>query len=220
MKKKILTPLRFYHDKNMLYIYYDYLKMFSHLDIIAIPLINQKTLNYLAHYCDGLLLTGGLDIDPSYYHQPLHPKTKIEQPELEKQEFTLIKLFAKQKKPILGICRGLQTINVAFNGTLFQDISPNHLQPNKHGYCHFVTTTKDTLIQKYLGTHFLTNSFHHQAIDKLADNFKISAISDDFVIEAIEKDNIIAFQWHPEKNDDKIKKAIIKLFDDLLEAKR
>lgn len=220
MKKKILTPLRFYHDKNMLYIYYDYLKMFSHLDIIAIPLINQKTLNYLAHYCDGLLLTGGLDIDPSYYHQPLHPKTKIEQPELEKQEFELIKLFSKQKKPILGICRGLQTINVAFNGTLFQDISPNHLQPNKHGYCHFVTTTKDTLIQKYLGFHFLTNSFHHQAIDKLADNFKISAISDDFVIEAIEKDNIIAFQWHPEKNDDKIKKAIIKLFDDLLEAKR
>lgn len=194
--------------------------MFSHLDIIAIPLIYQKTLNYLAHYCDGLLLTGGLDIDPSYYHQPLHPKTKIEQPELEKQEFELIKLFSKQKKPILGICRGLQTINVAFNGTLFQDISPNHLQPNKHGYCHFVTTTKDTLIQKYLGFHFLTNSFHHQAIDKLADNFKISALSDDFVIEAIEKDNIIAFQWHPEKNDDKIKKAVIKLFDDLLEAKR
>ena len=66
----------------------------------------------------------------------------------------------------------------------------------------------------------MTNSFHHQAINKLADGFTISAISDDNVIEAIEKDNIIGIQWHPEKINDKIQQGIIKLFNDLLEEKR
>ena len=66
----------------------------------------------------------------------------------------------------------------------------------------------------------MTNSFHHQAINKLADGFTVSAISDDNVIEAIEKDNIIGIQWHPEKINDKIQQGIIKLFDDLLEEKR
>ena len=66
----------------------------------------------------------------------------------------------------------------------------------------------------------MTNSFHHQAINKLADGFTISAISDDNVIEAIEKDNIIAVQWHPEKNHDKIQAGLIKLYKELLEEEK
>lgn len=219
MSKKILTPLRSYSDKNILYIYHNYLKMFAHLDIIMIASINKNTLSFLTDNCDGLLLTGGADIDPNYYHEDLHPKTKKELAFLEQLEFDLIRSFNQQNKPILGICRGIQTINVAFNGTLYQDID-HHLQKDITGYRHLVKTKKNTLLEKYLGKKFMTNSFHHQAINKLADGFTISALSDDGVIEAIEKDNIIGIQWHPEKINDKIKQGIIKLFDDLLEEKR
>ena len=219
MSKKILAPLRSYSDKNVLYIYHNYLKMFVHLDIIMVASISKNTLSFLTDNCDGLLLTGGVDIDPSYYHEDLHPKTKKELAFLEQLEFDLIKSFSLQNKPILGICRGIQTINVAFNGTLYQDID-QHVQKEITGYHHLVKAKKNTLLEKYLGKKFMTNSFHHQAINKLADDFTISAISDDNVIEAIEKDNIIGIQWHPEKINDKIQQGIIKLFDDLLEEKR
>ena len=193
--------------------------MFVHLDIIMVASISKNTLSFLTDNCDGLLLTGGVDIDPSYYHEDLHPKTKKELAFLEQLEFDLIKSFSLQNKPILGICRGIQTINVAFNGTLYQDID-QHVQKEITGYHHLVRAKKNTLLEKYLGKKFMTNSFHHQAINKLADGFTISAISDDNVIEAIEKDNIIGIQWHPEKINDKIQQGIIKLFDDLLEEKR
>ena len=105
MSKKILAPLRSYSDKNVLYIYHNYLKMFVHLDIIMVASICKNTLSFLTDNCDGLLLTGGVDIDPSYYHENLHPKTKKELTFLEQLEFDLIKSFSLQNKPILGICR-------------------------------------------------------------------------------------------------------------------
>ena len=141
MSKKILAPLRSYSDKNVLYIYHNYLKMFVHLDIIMVASISKNTLSFLTDNCDGLLLTGGVDIDPSYYHEDLHPKTKKELAFLEQLEFDLIKSFSLQNKPILGICRGIQTINVAFNGTLYQDID-QHVQKEITGYHHLVKTKK------------------------------------------------------------------------------
>lgn len=223
MSYKILAPLRSYSTRRVLYIYNEYIEMFrnANLDIITIGPCSNQTLQFLTANCDGLLLTGGFDIDPVYYHASLHPKTKKELYQLEELEFTLIKMFSQQNKPILGICRGLQTINVAFGGTLIQDLEPNlHMQEEMTGYLHQVTTLDGTLLNKYLDKQFMTNSFHHQAIDIVAREFIVSATSPDNVIEGIEKDNIIAVQWHPEKNSDKIQAGILKLFKDLLEEKR
>ncbi|WP_285945393.1 gamma-glutamyl-gamma-aminobutyrate hydrolase family protein, partial [Thomasclavelia cocleata] len=84
---------------------------------------------------------------------------------------------------------------------------------------HLVKTTNNSLLKKYLGVEFMTNSFHHQAINHLAKDFMISAKSEDNIIEGIEKDNIIGVQWHPEKNNDKIQQRLLNLFKDLLEEK-
>lgn len=222
MYKKILAPLRSYNTSRVFYIYNEYIKMFEkgNLDIITIGPASPATLQFLVDNCDGLLLTGGFDVDPDYYHEFLHPKTKKELLELEELEFTLIKMFTQQNKPILGICRGIQTINVAFGGTLIQDIeSTFHMQKEMNGYCHLVTTKENSLLSKYLGDEFMTNSFHHQAISKVADGFIVNAKTADNIIEGIEKDKIIAVQWHPEKNNDKIQQGILKLFNDLLEEK-
>jgi putative glutamine amidotransferase len=182
----------------------------AHLDIITIGSTSQDTQQFLVDNCDGLLLTGGFDIDPIYYQEKIHPKTK-----LEALEFSLIKMFTQQNKPILGICRGIQTINVAFGGTLIQDLESDfHMQKEMTGYQHLVKTTNNSLLKKYLGV-----EFHHQAINHLAKDFMISAKSEDNIIEGIEKDNIIGVQWHPEKNNDKIQQRLLNLFKDLLEEK-
>ena len=224
MNKKILTPLRSYSNERVYYIYKEYLHMFKkhNFDVIAIGNISDETLDFLCSCCDGLLLSGGKDLDPTLYNQSLNPKTKKEVLELEQLEMRLIKKFAKSGKPIIGICRGLQSINVAFGGTLIQDILEtkkydNHLQEQFPGYHHLVRTKENTLVSKYLGSSFMTNSFHHQAIDQVAPGFTISAYSKDGIIEAIEKDNIIALQWHPEKINDEIQDQIMLLFKSLFD---
>lgn len=223
MTKKILIPLHSYSNHRVYYVYREYLHMLKKhgIDPIIIGASSDDTLEFLAHHCDGLLLSGGMDIDPMRYHQQKNPLTKIEEKELEDVEFKLISMFHKKNKPILGICRGLQTINVAFNGTLIQDINEtnrysNHLQNKNLSYCHSIKTLPDTKIQKYLGNEFMVNSYHHQAIDQLASGFIVSAITSDGIIEGIEKDNIIAVQWHPEKNNDEIQNSFMKLLKDLL----
>lgn len=224
MNKRILTPMRSYSTRRVYYIYREYLNMFkaADLDVIITGPSSDDTLRFLVENCDGLLLTGGLDIDPSLFNQPLNPLTNKELPELEILELKLIKMFAAKNKPILGICRGIQTINVAFGGSLIQDILEankytDHLQKKPEGYHHLVKTVASTQLQKFLGNEFMTNSFHHQAIDQLAPGFIVNARSQDNIIEGIEKGNIIAVQWHPEKINDEQQYNLIKLYKKLLE---
>ena len=224
MNKKILTPLRSYSTRRVYYIYREYLKMFekANLDVIITGVNSDDTLAFLVDQCDGLLLTGGFDVDPELYNQPLDPLTNKEIAELDNLEIKLIKMFAAKNKPILGICRGLQTINVAFGGTLIQDILEtkqyqDHLQADLEGYHHLVKTIKNTQLHQYLGSQFMTNSFHHQAIDQVASGFVVNARSTDQIIEGIEKGNIIAVQWHPERNSDDPQLQLLTLFKKLLE---
>lgn len=226
MNKLILNPLRSYHPSRVHYLYNDYITMLQkeNIDIISVGSCSDKCLEQLANLCDGLLLTGGKDVDPHLYHQAPNPLTKCELIDLEQLEFKLIALFSKKNKPILGICRGIQTINVAFGGTLYQDIKEtkrfsNHLQTSNEGYQHLVLPIKDTKLYQYLNKPLMTNSFHHQSINKLALGFKVNAVSIDGLIEGIERGNIIGVQWHPEKNDDYGQIQIMKMFKDLLEEK-
>lgn len=196
-----------------LYLDYDYKRIFDDLDILLIPVISEKNIEQIATYCDGLVVTGSPNnINPKYYGEK--PMARVN---YNYDDFPLVrdivKLFASLNKPILGICAGIQEINVIFGGTLYQDIKGHYLKDESK---HIVKLQEDTILfDIYNKKEIEVNSFHRQAIKEIAKGFKISAISNDGIIEGIEKDNIIAVQWHPEvmNNDIVFKKIINKLFN-------
>lgn len=191
--KRLLCPIR-YNDQKQYYIYKRYVDLMQSVNY-EIIFINPCSLSYLddvIHLYDGLFLTGGRDIDPIYYNQTLHPKTNKELNSIDHFEIILIKLFYQLNKPIIGICRGIQTINVAFDGTLKQHIE------NHNNTTHLINTVPNTLLYKKSNNDVLVNSYHHQVIDKLGKNLKVSAYSIDGYIEAIEGNNLFACQWHPD----------------------
>jgi putative glutamine amidotransferase len=157
---------------------------------------------------DGILLTGGLDVDPRLYDQALHPTTKTA-PERDRFEIPLTRAAIARDVPLLAICRGVQVLNVAAGGSLVQDIS-SAVQSNvqhsvdtpKHHLAHNVRVTRGTVLAELLGTEQRSvNSRHHQAVGTVAGDFVVSAESADGVVEAIEKPDArfcVGVQWHPE----------------------
>ena len=120
--------------------------------------------------------------------------------EIDTLDFSIIKAFNNVNKPILGICRGIQAINVCFGGSLYQDI-PYHKLPKEER--HNIKFEKASFLYNCYNTEqMLINSLHHQAIKELAKGFKAVAKSEDGIVEAIENKNIIAVQWHPEYMND------------------
>lgn len=157
--------------------------------------------------CDGFLFTGGGDIDPSQYGEEPDSRLGEIDPELDAFQLSLYVEVEKSGKPVLGICRGLQIINTARQGNLYQDINnqiPNsyqHLQSGKRSHSvHKVAVDEGTKLYGILGqSEVSVNSLHHQSIRQLGKGLKVSAKAGDGVIEAIESgDKIIGVQWHPE----------------------
>ena len=118
-------------------------------------------------------------------------------------DYALIDIFSKKNKPILGICRGIQILNVYFGGTLYQDI-PNHALKNSNGekLMHYINITRDSFLYKCYKDKANVTSTHHQAIKDVASCFKVTGISEDNIIEGIEYNNIIGVQFHPEYMND------------------
>lgn len=163
----------------------------------------------LAELSDGLLIPGGVDMAPQYYGEEPREKVTCFDRELDSFEVALIRAAAAAQKPILAICRGIQVLNVAFGGSLYQDI-PSQL-PGAHGHYqdtasrsepyHTVELTPGSRLAEILGAgELITNSYHHQALREVAPGFTISARAGDGVIEGIENGDgtIIGVQWHPE----------------------
>lgn len=153
--------------------------------------------------CTGLLLPGGMDIDPVRYGQENDGSEGID-PVRDQAELELIARFAQSGKPILGICRGIQVINVAFGGTLIQDL-PNAVE-HQHSettgdQVHQVTAPAGSFLHELYGERFSVNSSHHQAIDRLAPGFAVAARCTDGTVEAIAwpEKAIYATQFHPER---------------------
>lgn len=200
MKTKIAVAARCMKDKDYTYNYVntDYLKMLASIDAVGIPIFPLMDVEEAALSCDGLLLPGGADLNPKLYHQQPDPSVTEFFDEIDTLDLNLIHAFKKQNKPILGICRGLQILNVAFGGTLIQDI-PNHDQGvDRHQMTHPVTISKDCELYPLVGDTLQVNSLHHQIIDQLGEGLKAAAYSPEGYIEAIEYPNILAVQWHPE----------------------
>lgn len=149
----------------------------------------------LAQTFDGLLLSGGGDLSPALYGCPVMYQQTAYDTQRDTEELALMRAFCAESKPILGICRGIQVINVFFGGTLFQDIA-GHTNT-----IHSVNTIPNSMTASLVGDLFQTNSYHHQAIDKLGENLCVAAYSKDGIIEAIEHTTlpILGVQWHPER---------------------
>jgi putative glutamine amidotransferase len=145
--------------------------------------------------CGGLVLAGGSDIEPSLYGQP-NVAAKNPHPERDEMELRLIREALRLDLPIFGICRGAQMLNVAFGGTLLQEIGDKHTGV-RHGV-RFDPDSKAAAIAQPA----TVNSRHHQAVDRLGEGLRITGWSaDDNVVEAIEAPErrfVIAVQWHPE----------------------
>lgn len=173
-----------------------YKEIFDQLNALVIPVISENNLEEIADICDALILPGSaVGVDPKYYNDVPFPgkKYKYDEYKLDKK---IIDLFVKSNKPILGICGGLQTLNVYFGGELNQNILNHKL---KDGSMHKIKISPNSFLSEvYNQEEIQVNSYHRQAIRKLAPNFDIIAVSEDGIIEAIEDRNIIGVQWHPE----------------------
>ena len=185
-----------------------YKEIFDKLDILLIPVISENRLEEVCSLCEGLILTGSSnDVHPKYYNEePIKEKTYDrfdEYPFVKKA----VEIFNKANKPILGICAGIQELNVIFGGTLNQLI-PNHSLKKYNIDRHKIEIKKDSFLYKVYHTENMeVNTYHSQSVKEVAPNFTVTAISSDGVIEAIENGNIVGVQWHPEALKD------IKFFD-------
>ena len=172
---------------------------------------------------DGLIITGGRDVDPASYGHDPHPTTDEPDCNRDVWEFALITAALQRHLPVLGICRGAQVLNVALGGTLHQHL-PDVLGHTRHqqGNAVFSTSTVRTIegskLAGLIGDTSDAQCYHHQAIHRLGDGLVVCARDTDGVVEAVEMpghDFVLAVQWHPEETLDDLR-----LFAGLVEAAR
>ncbi|MBS6642456.1 MAG: gamma-glutamyl-gamma-aminobutyrate hydrolase family protein [Clostridiaceae bacterium] len=185
-------------------------------DAGAIPLVfplevSDEDLDQLLSLVDGVLFTGGPDVHPSYFGEPTHLNCGDVSPLRDKLEIALLPKVLNAKKPVLGICRGIQLLNIGLGGTIYQDIPSQtapefpiaHRQPFYYtNYSHSVSVEKGSLLASICGSDTIqVNSMHHQAIKKTAPSLTVTGYAPDGLIEAVEMRDypyFVAVQWHPE----------------------
>lgn len=180
-------------------------------DLRSMPV--DSALEIMKH-CDGLLLCGGEDVEPAYYGKTADSARCEMNPSRDTLEMALLEYAFQKKMPVLGICRGLQLINVALGGTLVVDIPadrPSDIAHRCDDYMkcfHLVRTVEESVLYRITKADSTpVTSNHHQGIEKIAPPLKISAFAPDGLPEAIEwsdpesKSFLLAVQWHPERMD-------------------
>lgn len=207
---------------------------------VVLPVTDDlEIISRMVEAIDGLILTGGEDLDPLlwYGEEPL-PAMGTIVPIRDFFDIHLARTAVKQGIPVLGICRGEQTLNVAFGGTLYQDIPSqvrsatpvkhNQKAPREYG-SHTITVTPGTVLHGILkdvlekDNTFRVNSYHHQAVKDVAPGFKVSAYARDGVPEAIEmvgNPNVLGVQFHPEGPVSQGYNALLPIFQHLVNAAR
>lgn len=209
MKPKILLTAGYEissNGQNRRYLYQNYADAITAAGAVPLlPLDNGELADELFDLCDGILMTGGPDINPSLYGQEMQPECGKIDAQRDDMEMRMLKRFAGGEKPIFGICRGLQMLNVYFGGTLWQDI-PSRFGvvhgggDDPHSCTHTTSLLKGSRLNELYGDSITTNSYHHQSIDRVAEGFAVTAMCGD-IVEGIAHKTlpIWAVQWHPER---------------------
>ena len=185
-------------EKRRLYINGYFSEVAEKAGFILFPVCSQNGIEEIVAMCSGLIIAGrDRDINPKFYgEEPLEGLEYPEDPYEDELDFKLIELFEKNNKPILGICSGLQSLNIYHGGCLKQHIDDHTSKENL--VRHNIDIEENSFVHSLYGDKTEVNSIHHQAINRVAEGFKVTAVSDDGTVEAIEKGNLIGLQWHPE----------------------
>ena len=182
---------------------------------LLLPLVDDETLRGAYEALDGVFLPGGADIDPASYGTAPHPLCDKTDRERDRVELALANWAMKDGKPVLGVCRGMQLINLAAGGTLYQDLAQQMKGSIKHDYfpfsgqhftrdylAHEVTVNGGTRLAKIFGDGRVpVNSMHHQGVRDLGKGLVVSATAPDGLVEGLEGENgryVVGVQWHPE----------------------
>jgi putative glutamine amidotransferase len=180
--------------------------------LVLPPVGDRSVAEALIHGLDGLLLSGGSDLDPCYYGEEPAPELGVTLPERDAFEMALVGLALRRGMPVFGICRGMQVLNVALGGSLYQDLPSQwerdllkHRQDTpKWQPAHEVRVSEGSYIAEVMGRESVkVNSYHHQAIRDLAEGLVVTGLSSDGVVEAVEARDLserwlLGVQWHAE----------------------
>ena len=197
-----------------------------------IPLIDDETLRGIYEHLDGVFLPGGADIDPASYGTAPHPSCDKTDRDRDRVELALARWAIQDRKPVLGVCRGMQLINLAAGGSLYQDLADQMPASIKHDYfpfggqtfrrdylAHDVDVKAGTRLARVFGAGSLrVNSMHHQGVRDIGEGLAVSAVSSDGLIEGLESSNgqyVVGVQWHPEALTDS-QDAARALFEDFV----
>lgn len=192
----------------------DFIRALSSLGAIAITLSsvtdNDELLRDMLSLCDGIIFTGGPDVRPELFGETIIPSCGTINDERDAYELKLYKMAMAENKSILGICRGVQVMNIAEGGNIYQDIYSqsgtvlvHHTLDGKRAF-HNVKLTDKKVLSKigFSSEGFTVNSYHHQSVKNLANGYEAFAYSDDGLIEGIYMHSrrfVAGVQWHPEK---------------------
>lgn len=182
----------------------DYAERIEKAGGIPMLALTEGSAEAYAELADGLLLSGGKDVQPKLFGQETMYDFVLTDVPRDDLEWKLMKAFLDKKKPIFGICRGFQVMNVYFGGTLFQDIPDQLGGDHAKGVNHMIEMKKDSILGQLFGESMLINSYHHQGVDKLGEGLIATAWSDangHKLIEAIQHESLPVWsvQWHPER---------------------
>lgn len=180
---------------------------------VMIPLIeDEAALRALYERLDGVFIAGGVDMDPASYGEERHELCGRTDPDRDRVELLFARWAREDGRPLFGVCRGMQVINVASGGTLLQDCATHHPNAIKHDYfpssyardylAHTIQLEEGTRLREIFGAEsVLVNSMHHQGVARMGEGLRASAYAPDGLVEALEGSNgrfVVGVQWHPE----------------------
>lgn len=178
------------------------------LAYVLLPPQDPETLERILPHLDGLLLPGGGDVDPQRYGEEPHPRLGEVSPERDEHELFLARYAREKGLPTLGICRGIQVMNVAMGGTLYQDLEAQGFREIQHAekspppaLAHGMKLVAESPLARLFPPSFRVNSYHHQGIKDLGEGLKPIALAPDGLVEAVALDGhplFLGVQWHPE----------------------